>query len=385
MIVPHMLHIFQKPAIGNLIMRRLPTYNYTHSISAMGWYDTASCNLALTDREAEIAFESWIGNRVAIYVDNPVVPIWEGLIARVTPEFGNVVPTRSLDSMFNRAKVVANNTGGTSTQGTAANNTDSQAIYGIKEGSIEAWTEPNTSTRFTSIRDFILAWQAYPQSSLTFNPAGKIVRIEMIGIYHTLEWENIRDTGVTNIAQNTLVSTIIGALGNGTTFFDNADTSQIEANADTATEQTTRGETAWQQIMKWTEAGDGTNRWVAGITPTDPNTGTRVLYYRQANTAIEYTANARDGARIRNQFGGLVNAWDVKPDRSLRVNDILIGWNGIGDDPREIYIESVNYDAESGQVALASADDITTDGVIQAKRFAKMHGSRFGPPVRVSV
>lgn len=382
----HHLHVYMKPALGNGFLSRHQVYNYQHSISAMGWYDTASCNVALNTTAAEIAFESWIGNRVAIYVDNPVMPIWEGLITRVTPEFGNVVPTRSLDAMFNRVKGLSASATAVTQQTAASNDTDSQAIYGIKEGSQEQWFDsPAAAGRRTqALIDFMIAWQAFPQSSLAFNPAGKIVRLEMQGMYHTLDWENVRDTGVTLIAQNTLVSTIIGAIGNGTTFFDNADTSQIDANAITANEQTIRGETVWQQIMKWTESGDGTNRYIAGITPTDPNTGTRVAYYRQANTAIEYTANARDGARIRNQFGGIVNAWNVVPDRSLRVNDILIGWNSIGDDPREIYIESVNYDAESQQVALASADDITTDGVIQAKRFSKMLGSRFGPPVRVT-
>lgn len=379
---PHYLHIYQKPKLGDGFIARKLAFNYTHTISAMGWFDTASCNLALTVPESEIAFGSWIGNRVAVYVDNPVVPIWEGLITRITPEYGNIVPTRSLDNMFNRVKGVWNGVTGVTAQGTAGNTTASQDLYGIKEGSIELGTEGAAATRHTAIQSFMLAWQAYPQSSLSINPAGRVVRIEMKGIYHTLDWENVRDTGTTNIVQNTLISTLIGALSNGATFFDNTDISQIESNAITAIEETVRGETAWQQITKWTESGDGTNRYIAGMTPTNPNTNTRALYYRQANTDIEYICNTRDGARIRNKFGGLVNAWNVLPDRSLRVNDILVGWNGIGDDPREIYIESVQYDAESGRVSLTSADDITADGIIQAKRFAKMHGTRFGPEVR---
>lgn len=384
---PHMLHLFQKPAAGTGFMLRKPTYNYTHSISAMGWYDTASCNLRLTEKEAEIAFESWIGNRVAIYVDNPVVPVWEGLIARITPEFGNVVPTRSLDNMFNRVKGVAKYASNASlTQTAAGDNANSQAIYGIKEGSVDGRAEggAGAATRLATLRDFIFNWQGFPQTSLQFNPAGRIVRLELQGFYHTLEWENPRVATNNNRNASVLVTQTLAALANGTTFFDNSVTTYVETNTTfTINELNTQGETAWQQFLKVTEPGDTSfNKWVIGILPTDPNTGARYLYYRNANTAIEYTANARDGARIRNQFGGLVNAWDVKPDRSLRVNDILIGWNGLGDDPREIYIESVNYDAESGQVALAGADDITTDGIIQAKRYHQMHNSRFGPKPR---
>jgi len=383
--LPHHLHIYEKPALGNSFLTRKPVYNYTHTISAMGWFDTASCNLRLTDKEAEIAFESWIDNRVAVFVDNPVYPIWEGLITRVTPEFGNVVPTRSSDAMFNRSTTTYTGQGTNNVQTPAVNTTDSQAIYGIKHGNLELVFDTTTSTRDTTIRDFVLAWQSWPQSSLQFSEAGRMVRVEMLGMYHTLDKENIRVTGVVDRTLTTLITNLIGALGNGATFFDNTITSLIETNTITSNENTTRGETAWQQVMKWAETGDGTNRWIAGITPTDPNTGLRAFYFRDANTAVEYTANARDGARIRNQFGGLVNAWNVLPDRTLRVNDILVGWNGMGDDPREIYIESVNYDAESQRVALTAADDVTTDGVIQAKRFAKMSGSRFGHPPRMTI
>lgn len=381
----HTIHIYEKPALGSRFMYRYPVYNYTHTISAMGWFDTASCNIRLSDKQAEMAIDQWIGNRVAIFVDNPVEPIWEGLVARVTPEFGNVVPTRSLDNMFNRVKVVYSSS--VSNSQTAVNdNTASQAIYGIKEGSVEGISDAAGATRTTTLRDFYLNWQGYPQTSMQFNTGGRIVRLELIGIYHTLEWENVRDTGTTSRQPNTIITDLLGTIGNAATFFNNADTSQVTANAAfTGSENTVRGETAWQMILKFTEPGDGTNRWIAGITPTNPNTGTRVLYYRQANDAIEYICYARDGARIRNQYGGLVNAWNVLPDRSLRVNDILVGWNGIGDDPREIYIESVNYDAESQLVAIQGADDISTDGIIQAKRFAKMLGTRFGAPPRVTI
>lgn len=380
--VPHTLHIYQKPKLGSSFITRHLTYNYTHRISAIGWFDAASCNLRLSAREAEIAFEGWIGNRVALYVDNPVVPVWEGLISRVTPEFGNVVPTRSSDNMFNRALTTTAD-GTVRTQSTVGNTTASQAIYGIKQGSVEGYYDTAAATRRNALRDFLIAHQAWPQSSLSLNAGGRMVRVEMVGFYHTLEWESpVISTGG-NSNPNVIITGVLSALGNGTTFFDNSVTSFVNTNtAFTINNNALRAETAWQFIVKATEPGDGADRWLAGILPTDPNTGKRYLYYREANSAIEYTAYARDGARIRNLYGGLVKPWDVRPDRSLRVNDILVGWSGQGDDPREIYIEAVDYDAETQRVALASADDITTDGIIQAKRFAKLHGTRFGPEPR---
>lgn len=68
----HTLHLYQKPKLGNGFIRRYPALQYTHKISAMGGFDTASCNIRLTVPEAEMALADWIGNRVAIFVDNPV-------------------------------------------------------------------------------------------------------------------------------------------------------------------------------------------------------------------------------------------------------------------------------------------------------------------------
>lgn len=287
--------------------------------------------------------------------------------------------------MYNRAKTVVSSLAGVTAQNTVANNTTSQAIYGIKEGSIEGWVDTaGAGRRPDALRDYLLLWQAYPQTSIQFGQGGRAVRVEMTGFYKTLDWENIRDTGVAAVAQNTLISTIMGALGNGATFFDNTDTSQISANAITSNEQTIRGETAWQQIIKWTESGDGTNRWIAGITSTNPNTGKRSLYYKQANIDTVYTVRISDGGRVRNPFGGLVRPWTVRPDGVVRINDLMNWWNGDGDDPREFYIEVVEYRAEEQNAALYGADDPRMEAVIQAKRFAKMHGSVFGPPVRVT-
>jgi hypothetical protein len=68
----HAVHIYQKPKVGNGFLRRLQAFNYQHSINAIGGFDTASCDVALRSvDEAQQFLDQYIGNRVAIYVDNP--------------------------------------------------------------------------------------------------------------------------------------------------------------------------------------------------------------------------------------------------------------------------------------------------------------------------
>lgn len=379
----HSLNLYQKPKLGTSFIKRLPVYNYKHSINAIGGFDTASCDIAVRSRdEGQQFLDQYIGNRVAFFVDNPVEPIWEGFINRMSFNAGNVQYSAGLDEMCNRARSLYTPAAGGTTQTAVTNNTASQAIYGIKQEQIDLGYMGNGSG-VTLMQQVLLAQRAYPKTSMQPSQgAGGLLHIEFLGFYHTLEWEDYRQAVAGNVQLGNLVDTILGGVVNTTTFFDNGDTTLTAANTSLIDGQTVNGETKWQVLEKIAEHGDASNYWVIGITPTDFQLGTRRFYYQTASTTVTYTARQADGLRIRNLYGQLIDPWRVRPDTGIRVSDMLIGWNGVGDNPTETYIKKIDYDANTQRATYSGDDDVTAEGVFNFKRFNNAIGKRLGAPRR---
>ena len=390
--INHTLHVYQRPKQGTGFIKRYPIYNYQHSIVNRGGFDTASGDIAVhSDTEGQQIVEQYLGCFVAVYVDNPAQPIWEGIINRLTFNSGGSSYTISLDNMANRCSVVITGATNTAVQTSIVNNTTSQAIYGIKQTQIEFGANPGALTTATgqqnSLNSTIIAQTAFPQSSYTQSQGTQnLVHIECIGIFHTLEWEKLFTAlDNTGSAIGTAASTHITGLANGETFFDNTNTTLISANASTTSNQQ-RGTSIWERLLKIAEAGDGTNYWVCGITPTDRNTGKRLFYYQQANSAIEYTALRADGLIARTVYGQKVKPWLVKPDRGIRVSDIVPGYSTSQlTDPSVTYIQSINYDANSQRVQWAGADDTTARAAFLLNSGFKPLSADFGAPTRTIV
>jgi hypothetical protein len=385
---PHTMNLYQKPALGDTFVNRFPVYNYRHTIAAVGGFDTASCDIAIRSRdEGQQFLDQYIGNRVAFYVDNPVEPIWEGFINRMTFDAGGVQYTISLDEMSNRVTVTYTDPAVSATQAqisVAANNTDSQALYGLKQENIDMGYLRSGSGA-TALRDTIIAQKAWPKSSITRGQDAGMLHIEMLGFYHTLTWETQAITATTANNLGNLVLSVNNNNINGTTFFDNADTTDLAANVTAMNNEHIKREASWDMLLRWQEIGNAASYYVVGITPTLYQTGTRRMYYRVANTDIEYTARQSDGLRIRNLYGQLVPPWTVRPDAGIRVSDMLIGWNGLGDDPAETYIKTITYDANQQTVDYQGDDDTRAEGAFQLKRYGKPIGKRFSATIRRAV
>lgn len=367
----HYINVYQRPAQGSSFIKRYMSYNYQHTISNQGWFDTASCDIAIrSESEGQFILANLIGAFVRIFVDSAILPVWEGFINRVTFNAGAASYTTSLDEMANRVTVVYTGAANAAAETAAVNNTLSQSIYGIKQDQIEFGVDPSAGTMRTLLQQTILAQRAFPQTAVgQAQGETNIVHLEMLGIFHTLEWEKFfTGTTAATAAMGTAMQNMITGLANGTTFFNNADVSQMSANAGTIPGQT-RGISVWERMLKIAEAGDGSSYWVTGVLPTDYNTRTRRVYYRVANATVNYIAYQKDGLRPRNLYGRLVPPWLVTPDQAIRVNDLLIGFgNTVQSDPRSTYIQRIQYDANSQQVQWFGADDTTAQGFFRMKR-----------------
>jgi len=372
-IPPHYLHIYQKPKQGNSFLRRYPVYNYRHNINIVGWFDTASADLAVSDKDGEAFLQDYIGNRVAVFVDNPMEPIWEGMISRISFQIGTVTFTNSLDDMCNRLALTYQNPSAASPQTTTTSyldNTASQAIYGIKESILQLNVDPNTtSARRDAIKALRLAIRSWPLTSSVFNSTGQrgLLKIEMQGFYRTLDWDHYDNGSASNADADVIVKNVMQGNINGATFFDKNDTSLINANsAFNIAPRSQTGLTRWQFLQSIQEAGDGAKRWIMGVTPTDANTGTRRFYYRKADTNCKYIVYQRDGIGvIRSLYGQKVDPWRVVPEGSIRLNDALVGWDLPGDDPRLSFLASIQYDAERQSIAWQSEDNTTFEGIFR--------------------
>lgn len=384
----HSLHIFEKPAAGTDFLRRFTAYNYQHTIANQGWFDTASCDIAVRSQgEGFNILNNYLGNFIRVFVDNPAQPIWEGLINRLTFNAGNASYTAGLDELANRVSVVYTGAANAAAETTVVNNTTSQALYGIKQDQIEFGPDPSAGTHRTVLGNTILAQRAFPQTSYSqAQGQSNLIHMELIGIHHTLKWEKLFSAAVAGTSTlSGYVIALLGLVANGTTFFNNADTTKVTTNADTTPNQQ-RGKSYWERMLEIAEAGDGSNYWVCGILPTDANIGTRSFYYRIANYAVEYTAFQKDGLKPRNAWGKPIPPWLVVPDRVIRVEDQVVGIStALEVNPILTYIQSIQYDANTQKVQWFGADNTTARAAFMLNRSFKPIARDLGAPKRVIV
>lgn len=387
----HYVHIYQRPRQGNAFIARYLAYNYRHRISAVGGFDSMSCALAPSSADEGKRFvDDLLGCRVAVHVDNPAEPIWEGFINRIRFGSGGIEWSISLDEMYNRSTVTYTTTGTTqASTTTATNDTNSQSLYGIKQINVEQGVQAN-ATAPNKLRDTNLAVYAWPQPTMMplGGKADNLIHLECKGFYDTLSWETFSDTSGLSATVNSVLTSaaptgILLSLANGTTFFNRADFSDIENNATSVLRERRRGQTAWDIIKEFQELGDAGQYWVAGITPTDPNTGERRFYFKVQRTAIDYTTRLRDGLQLRDVWGRRVDPWRARPDAGVRITDSLIAWDGLGDNPTESWIAVIEYDANTQRATWRGLDDTAAEGVFNMRRANPRYGRSFGAGRRV--
>lgn len=421
----HWIHVYEKPKkviSGNWpqvnyaerYYGRYLAYDYKHKISAFGGDDTASARLMVPKSEAEIIFGDYVGNRVAVYADNPNMPIWEGMINRVSIEVNGIKLSRTLDGMYNVVNVKIQNTGAApeTTLTSEVTNPDSIEQFGWKQGTIDVGVAYANDISIANVmRDKSLNQLAWPQVSTVASGNQEFrCTIEMIGFYHTFDWDTrvLNDGAVSPVWVSMFQVCKYDGLGaiysprncsdfanNGWgVFFNDRDDADFDITNASFTMPRTKlgGESALTYARKCTEPGNGTNDYVFGITRTvhrggsitfgsQPNSvpsAYRRMVWKQANTDVAYTTNAYGDGRIYTISGSEIKGYKILPDRSIRISDLLLGWNKPGDPPNVAYIETVSYDGNTGIASWQTKDSLRTEDAFQLRKNAKSTTSRFG-------
>ena len=397
----HKLLLYDKPRQGTTFIRQIPVYAYRHRKVAIGGDDSASCILFVSYNEAEWWYENALGNSGRFFVDDPMMPVWDGYVNRVTMEVGGYTFTRSLDDMFNRTTMDYYNQATAALAVTATiNDTASQTVYGLKQGQIAGEIEYGTGSSRNAIRQILATQYAWPQVSFSQGGGAVAIKLELLGWYHVWEWEIYESTNTTDVnADVALLRTTVtttaeaptnapfiyatGAGGAGNTW-----SQYIAANAGfTINRESTNGRTYWDFISEITSGGDGTNPWVVGITRPNALDATRYVYYRAARSAVAYYQRIfSEPGVVRDQFDRKVSPWRMEADRSIQVSDVLFAWDEAGQDPRATYIEALEYDGDTQTVTYQGGDNINPLGIFGLNRRFKTRGrgvNKFPPRDRL--
>ena len=327
---------------------------YSHTISAVGGYDSASISMTMRKIDAEDWFANGLGRHVEFF-DHALVKKWEGFINEVRIGIGVLSASQGpLVDIVNRTAVVyqtaSYNTNppvsgqrATTTQG---DNAGSQAKYGILESYLSGGT--GTETSMNGVRDTFLAERGWPQSNkdVNFDSPGDItVELSCLGYYHLLPKYVYQQT--TNTGQVNISIKIQDVLTADPSSRFSSDYSQIETNTTQINQFENEGKDALSVIQNAVVVGDGSgNRTLFGIY------NDRKARYETIPTAIalQTSLNAKR-QQVESLAGSWVLPWDVTPGQWMTINDFLIGQvqkTNPREDQRNIFIERVTYTAPYG-------------------------------------
>lgn len=415
----HTVNIWRKPAqaisgtyptstIDDAIVGQYIATNYKHTKLAIGGDDNATFNILVDPLEADEVYWNYVGNRVQVFVDNPAVPVFEGYIESVAINQGAIKKVRSIANMANRVFVTYFDAGG-SAQTTIVADTDSVAIYGGKEITYDANNKNAAGASFAAtLASQKLANVSQPLETESPSTGGGFsCSIVVKGFYHTWDWVSFEVSttaypsppapvaanastaantvlarhiyGTTTTAYTYLNINMSGVAGNGWgIFYNDIDASlyQTVSPGWTRTYERRGGQTLWQFIQETTEVGDGTNRYVAGITRTDFNLGYRRAYYIPASTDIEYKTDIQGTQRLLGLNGRPVRAWTVEPNALIEIATTSVGRLFQG--TNTAYLSKIQYDAETQTITWATEEDLSLDGVLNVGQYTRTTGGKFG-------
>lgn len=349
-----------------------PVMDWDHKLSVdIGLYDRCSFSIRGTLLELEELFDHGLCTNIERYTPDGNKLIWQGYIDEMVLTQPGMRSRISLEHMYNRIRVfyTALNTG-TNPPGetpnsitSAANDTTSQAKYGIKEKVFRPPLEKMTATMATQLRDTLLEQYRQPRRSddATMSDQDLELRIFGKGYIHTLGWRVYTHTATSGTDQSEdQIYIIVDDVGD---FITN----QIyvyRANGTLVPRYYNDQETALQIIQQITSVGDSNfDEWIAYV---DDN---RVFHYEEASNSIGYWRRMSDRQlAVRDMSGRAIPPWEVRPNRWLETTDVASYYSpsssDLADDPRCIYIKTVEWYEDSNNMVLTGSKGEQIDVIL---------------------
>ena len=338
--------------------------NWSHRISANIGFDTASFDLLDTKYILEEFLYSGLGRDITRYSQDGNLTVWNGQIVEMTLVQPGLQSRISLREMFNRASVryipintAANPpTESAETSTAVANDTISQAKYGIKQIVVRpAHIDRITATDAAQLANVVLQKCKEPVRSNTITNSNSEPRltVECEGYFHTLGWRIYNQTASSGTDN---ADAIIDAVQTSVGEF--IDATAITSNSPTQVQKYfNRDDTAFNIIQWIASLGDTSyNRWLAYVLED------RKLVYKQAfditSITIDYIRRINDGRQeIWTPDHRLVPPWEVRPNTWMRISDIYSFEplsTTLPADYQTTYIESVQW-SEPDQLSLTGS------------------------------
>jgi len=353
--------------------------SYRHTLRAHGGYWEASLEFGCRVDQAEDWLDSGLARHVQCF-DEAHVLAFEGYVNEVQVSVGGYSITRGpLSDLANRGALVFTALDTTYTPPRAgsrartgvANVTASQERYGIHYRVVSGGDILAASS--LQLRDSYLAEAAYPavDRKLTLGKAAPpAVSLTVYGYVRMLDFPY--NNGLAgNTTVDAKIPLVLAAEPNG--LFTGTPQS-IATNATAVEAAEDEDNEGWSVISTGCEYGDASyNRYVASVSAG------RAFTYAAIPTTVDYQLLLRDPHQpITTVAGTEVPPWRVEAGRWLLVTDWFIGrvppGTPLRDDPRALYIESVDYEApRTVSVAGGRADTIT-------QRMARMGLASIGGP-----
>lgn len=326
--------------------------------SIQGGFLSATLDLACNQVVAWDLLSNRLGTRVVIvnpHAANSDMIVWEGLIHGVTLDDGKSTINRSMANVYNRITVTystitydasGNAVFGTQQSTAVANDTASQALYGIRALNYAiGGADPADAT---ALRNTLMSKYSTPltmqQSAKRGgggDPSQVRVTLECAGIYETLD----KRFYVSATTANANIDVVVKAALTSVAQFASSDQTNVAANTQQRS-QYSNGNVTAQTLLDGLSALGGPNnrRYYFGFYEQGKP------YYVEEPTAVAYRARRLDPSEAiyDANTGAIVPPWLVRPNNIIRIDDLVpdaITYSTALADPRAFLIGEVRFTA----------------------------------------